>query len=72
MLENSKAKLVNKNVDMIAANNLRDSGAGFQTDTNALTLISYDGIEKLDTMPKEQAADILLDRLMKIYREKNR
>ena len=72
LLENSKKKLDSKKADMIAANNLRDSGAGFQTDTNALTLISHDGIEKLDTMPKEQAADILLDRLMKIYREKNR
>lgn len=72
MLENSKKKLDKKNVDMIAANNLRDKGAGFQTDTNALTLISHAGIEKLDTIPKEEAADILLDRLLAIYKEKNK
>ena len=72
MLENSKKKLDKKNVDMIAANNLRDKGAGFQTDTNALTLISHAGIEKLETMPKEDAADILLDRLLAIYKEKNK
>ena len=72
MLENSNNKLDKKNVDMIAANNLRDKGAGFQTDTNALTLISHAGIEKLDTIPKEEAADILLDRLLAIYKEKNK
>lgn len=71
MLENSKKKLDKKHVDMIAANSLRDKGSGFQTDTNALTLISHDGIEKLDIMPKEDAAGILLDRLMEIYKSRN-
>ena len=43
MLENSKAKLSKKNADMIVANNLRDAGSGFKTDTNAVTLITRDG-----------------------------
>ena len=44
MLENSRAKLEKKNVDMICANNLKVAGAGFGTDTNVITLITQDGI----------------------------
>ena len=47
MLENSRAKLEKKNVDMICANNLKVAGAGFGTDTNVITLITRDGIEEL-------------------------
>ena len=45
MLENSKAKLARKNVDMIIANNLKTEGAGFGTDTNVVTIITADGGE---------------------------
>jgi phosphopantothenoylcysteine decarboxylase/phosphopantothenate--cysteine ligase len=68
MLENSRAKLRKKNLDMIAANNLREEGAGFATDTNVLTLITKDHELQLDKMTKEEASVKLLDELMKIYR----
>ena len=71
MLENSEKKLTSKHVDMIAANNLRMEGSGFRTDTNTLTLISKDGVEFLETMTKYDAAKVLLDRLMDIYKKKN-
>ena len=52
MLENSRAKLVKKNVDMIVANSLRIAGAGFGTDTNIVTVITKDGAEELALMSK--------------------
>lgn len=61
MLENSRRKLENKNVDMIAANNLKVAGAGFGTDTNVITLITAAGEEELPLMRKEEAADRILD-----------
>ena len=61
MLENSRAKLKKKKVDMIAANNLRTEGAGFGTDTNVLTLITADGEQNLALMSKEAAAGRILD-----------
>lgn len=65
MIENSKAKLVKKNLDMIAANNLKEAGAGFGTDTNIITLITADGEEQLEMMSKDEAANRLLDRILK-------
>lgn len=65
MLVNSRNKLLKKKVDMIAANNLKDEGAGFGTDTNILTLITADGEHKLPKLSKEAAADRLLDYIMK-------
>ena len=64
MLENSRKKLESKNIDMIAANNLKEAGAGFGTDTNRITLISKDREETLDLMSKDQAADRILDAIM--------
>ena len=61
MLENSKAKLTKKNVDMIVANNVKVSGAGFGTDTNVVTLIQKDSIEELPIMSKDEVANKLLD-----------
>ena len=63
VLENSAAKLEKKNADMIAANCLKENGAGFGTDTNHLSLISRNGIEDLPMLSKEAAADRLLDAL---------
>ena len=65
MLENSKAKLTKKNLDMIAANNVKVDGAGFGVDTNVLTLISRDDVKELPLMSKSQAADALLDEILK-------
>lgn len=63
MLENSKAKLEKKQVDMIAANNLREQGAGFATDTNRLTLITKDTCIQLPMMSKEETAGRLLEEI---------
>ena len=69
MIENSRKKLISKNLDMIVANNLKEEGAGFGTDTNRVTIISGEGEWTLDLMSKEDVADHLLD-YMKAYREK--
>jgi phosphopantothenoylcysteine decarboxylase/phosphopantothenate--cysteine ligase len=65
MVENSQKKLVKKNLDMIAANNLKDPGAGFAVDTNRLTLITAQGTQELPLLSKEQAANALLDEILK-------
>ena len=64
MLENSKAKLTKKNVDMIVANNVKVSGAGFGTDTNVVTLITRDSVSELPIMSKEEVANTLLDSII--------
>ena len=64
VLENSRQKLIKKNADMIAANSLRESGAGFGTDTNHLILITRENTADLPMMSKEEAADRLLDGLL--------
>jgi len=66
MLENSKAKLVKKNLDMIVANNLKVEGAGFQGDTNIVTLITADSVKELPIMTKEEVAFSLLDEILKL------
>lgn len=64
MLENSKKKLEKKNVDMIAANNLKTEGAGFATDTNVMTLILKDSVIELPIMSKEAVADRIFDEII--------
>lgn len=64
MIENSKAKLEKKNVDMIVANNLKVKGAGFGTDTNIVTLITKDHVKELDIMSKADVADAILDEIV--------
>ncbi len=71
MLENSRKKLYKKNLDMIAANNIRVSGAGFGTSTNVLTLISPEEEIELPIMTKREDADRLLDELLKKREKKN-
>lgn len=66
MLANSKAKLVKKNLDMIVANNLKVEGAGFQGDTNIVTLITADSVTELPIMTKEEVAFSLLDEILKL------
>ena len=64
MLRNSRAKLEKKNLDMVAANNLKVEGAGFQGDTNVLTLITQDEEVSLPIMSKEDAALKILDKIL--------
>lgn len=70
MLENSRKKLEKKNLDMIVANNLKQEGAGFGTDTNILTLITRDAEHELEIMSKEKAAGCLLDELCAIRKKR--
>ena len=63
MLENSRAKLAKKNLDLIAANNVKVPGAGFAVDTNVLTLISPEGVTELPLLSKDAAADAVLDEI---------
>lgn len=65
MEENSREKLKKKNLDLIVANNLKQEGAGFGTDTNVVTLLSETDTVKLPMMSKEEVADRLLDHILK-------
>lgn len=65
MVENSRAKLEKKKLDLIAANNVKVAGAGFGVDTNILTLISPDDMTELPLLSKDAAADVLLDEILK-------
>ena len=64
LLANSRKKLLKKNLDLIAANSLRDEGAGFGGTTNVLTLISPDTELPLPLMSKDEAAQRLLDTIL--------
>ena len=64
MLDNSKAKLSKKNADMIVANNLKDAGSGFKTDTNAVTLITRDGHRSLELKSKAEVAKEIFDEIL--------
>ena len=66
MVENSREKLVKKNVDMICANNLKQSGAGFGVDTNVITIITRNEITELPLQSKENAANAILDAALRL------
>lgn len=70
MIGNSRAKLGKKHLDMVAANNLKVAGAGFQGDTNVLTLITQDEDVSLQLMSKEDAANVILDKILSIMKER--
>lgn len=65
MLENSRKKLDKKNLDMIAANNLKDAGAGFATDTNLITIITEKEEKALPLLTKDEAAHELLSYILR-------
>lgn len=69
VIENSRKKLIKKNADIIAANSLREPGAGFGTDTNRLTLITKDSQKTLDLMSKDDAAAELLNLISYMSRQ---
>ena len=60
LIENSRAKLIKKNADMICANNLKVEGAGFGVDTNVISVITQDQITELPLQSKESAANEIL------------
>lgn len=65
LVENSRKKLMKKNLDMIVANNLKEEGAGFQGDTNVVTLITLKDELHLPLLSKEETAVKILDTIMK-------
>ena len=66
MLENSRKKLAKKNLDMIVANNVKVSGAGFQGDTNVITMITAEDVREFPLMSKTEAAHAILDRILEL------
>ena len=71
MIGNSRVKLTKKNLDMVAANNVKMAGAGFQGDTNVLTLITQDEEVSLPLMSKEDAALKILDKILALITCRN-
>ncbi len=69
LLENAKKKLESKNADLIVANNLKVDGAGFGTDTNAVTFIEKEGISELPLMSKDDVSKEILNKLLLISKE---
>ncbi len=72
LIENSKAKLFNKKIDMIVANSLRESGAGFSTDTNVVTIITENKEIPLQLMSKDMVAEQILTAILVERERKNR
>lgn len=70
LIGNSRAKLEKKKLDMIVANNLKVEGAGFQTDTNVVTLITQDEEVSLPLLTKEETALRILDKILALMGEK--
>lgn len=66
MLENSKKKLEKKHLDMIVANNLKVEGAGFQTDTNIVTIITPDTVIEPGIMSKDELSFYLTDKILEV------
>lgn len=66
LVENSRAKLVKKNLDMVVANSLKEEGAGFGTDTNVVTIITKDKELPLEKMSKQEVAHRILDEILNL------
>lgn len=69
VLVHARDKLARKNLDMIVANDVTRPGAGFDVDTNIVTLITKDGQEALPMMSKAEVAQRILDRALALRRE---
>ncbi len=64
LINNSREKLERKNIDMVVANSLRDKGAGFGTDTNAVTLITEEIEVELPLLTKDEVAHEILNMIL--------
>lgn len=69
-IENAKGKLQRKNLDFIVLNSLNDSGAGFKSDTNKISIISKNGIIKFDLKTKKEVAQDILNEVIQLFNEK--
>lgn len=63
MIEHAKEKMVSKHLDMIVANNLKQSGAGFGVDTNIVTIMTQKQVKELEIMSKERVAKEIVDEI---------
>lgn len=70
VIENSRRKLSSKNADMICANSIKTAGAGFGTDTNIITIITAGNEEELEIMTKFDAANLILNKMKELEKEK--
>jgi phosphopantothenoylcysteine decarboxylase / phosphopantothenate---cysteine ligase len=71
LLANAQEKLKKKNMDLIIANSLREEGAGFQTDTNKITIIDREGeVQSLPLMTKIEAAEKILEKIAGLLKKK--
>ncbi len=69
LIKNSRKKLTDKNADMIAANSLKEKGAGFGVDTNVITLITRGGEKELPLMSKDDAANAIFDEIIGMQKQ---
>ena len=65
LVANARKKLIKKNADFVVANDVTEEGAGFNVDTNVVTIVDGTGEERLGKMPKREVAKAILDRLVK-------
>ena len=66
VIANAQQKLINKNCDMLVVNDLFEPGAGFKVDTNVVTILTSDTQEKLPKMSKDELAQVILEKLVKL------
>lgn len=66
MIENTRAKLEKKRVDLMVANNLKEDGAGFETDTNRVTIITKDQEIALPLLSKDEVAHKIMDAVLNL------
>jgi phosphopantothenoylcysteine decarboxylase / phosphopantothenate---cysteine ligase len=69
-IKEGKRKLQNKNLDLIAVNDISRNNTGFEVDTNQITLIDHQGVLELPLVSKERTADLILDRIVALLKEK--
>jgi phosphopantothenoylcysteine decarboxylase/phosphopantothenate--cysteine ligase len=62
----AKSKLKRKNLDLVVANDITKTGAGFNIDTNIASIITRENSLDLPLMPKRQLADVILDEIIKL------
>jgi len=72
-MEHAEAKLREKNLDLIVANDVTQPGAGFGVDTNIVRIIDSRGkVRNLPLLTKDEVADIVLDQVLKIIKKRKR
>jgi len=71
LLTKAREKRARKNVDLMVANDVTAPGAGFDVDTNAVTIIGADGEEALPVQSKARVADAILDRVEQLLKARS-